>query len=145
MIVDLFVARGPQVWCSSLKRGVWNDANTSSASSFKCSKTYWSIDGILIVRTDTVCTLTKFIMSNQPRSSSLNSLFYRFSLLFCREQRLQFKELVEVKFHKWLLETGHRRELDSLIPPPTNVVNQSESGRAADAEQGRTGEVTMAS
>ncbi|XP_011605687.1 TBCC domain-containing protein 1 [Takifugu rubripes] len=62
-----------------------------------------------------------------------------------KEQRLQFKELVEVKFHKWLLETGHRRELDSLIPPPTNVVNHCETGRAADAEHSRTGEVTMAS
>lgn len=24
---------------------------------------------------------------------------------------------MEVKFHEWLLETGHRQELDSLIPP----------------------------
>lgn len=36
--------------------------------------------------------------------------------LFCREQRQQFKALVEQKFHEWLLETGHRQELDSLTP-----------------------------
>ncbi|XP_059198707.1 TBCC domain-containing protein 1 [Centropristis striata] len=34
-----------------------------------------------------------------------------------KEQKRQFQELVEVKFHEWLLETGHRQELDSLIPP----------------------------
>ncbi|XP_072301046.1 TBCC domain-containing protein 1 [Eucyclogobius newberryi] len=34
-----------------------------------------------------------------------------------REQRRQFQGLVEMKFHEWLLETGHRQELDSLIPP----------------------------
>lgn len=38
-------------------------------------------------------------------------------LIFSREQKRQFQELVEVKFHEWLLETGHRQELDSLIPP----------------------------
>ena len=36
--------------------------------------------------------------------------------LFRREQRHQFKALVEQKFHEWLLETGHRQELDSLTP-----------------------------
>nr|XP_040057898.1 TBCC domain-containing protein 1 [Gasterosteus aculeatus aculeatus] len=34
-----------------------------------------------------------------------------------KEQKRQFQELVEVKFHEWLLETGHRQELDSLVPP----------------------------
>uniref|UniRef100_A0A3Q2DIL8 TBCC domain-containing protein 1 n=2 Tax=Cyprinodon variegatus TaxID=28743 RepID=A0A3Q2DIL8_CYPVA len=34
-----------------------------------------------------------------------------------KEQTQQFQELVELKFHEWLLETGHRQELDSLIPP----------------------------
>lgn len=33
-----------------------------------------------------------------------------------KEQRRQFNDLVEMKFHEWLLETGHRQELDSLIP-----------------------------
>ncbi|XP_067085472.1 TBCC domain-containing protein 1 [Osmerus mordax] len=33
-----------------------------------------------------------------------------------KEQRHQFKALVEQKFHEWLLETGHRQELDSLTP-----------------------------
>ncbi|KAM9342335.1 TBCC domain-containing protein 1 [Pholidichthys leucotaenia] len=34
-----------------------------------------------------------------------------------KEQKRQFQELVETKFHEWLQETGHRQELDSLIPP----------------------------
>ncbi|XP_035460237.2 crystallin, gamma S2 isoform X1 [Scophthalmus maximus] len=34
-----------------------------------------------------------------------------------KEQKRQFQELVEVKFHEWLQETGNRQELDSLIPP----------------------------
>ncbi|KAM6934598.1 TBCC domain-containing protein 1 [Xenentodon cancila] len=34
-----------------------------------------------------------------------------------KEQKQQFQELVELKFHEWLIETGHRQELDSLIPP----------------------------
>ncbi|XP_035629955.1 TBCC domain-containing protein 1 [Oncorhynchus keta] len=34
-----------------------------------------------------------------------------------KEQRRQFQALVEQKFHEWLLESGHRQELDSLIPP----------------------------
>lgn len=33
-----------------------------------------------------------------------------------KEQKNQFQELVEMKFHEWLLGTGHRQELDSLIP-----------------------------
>ncbi|XP_057191727.1 TBCC domain-containing protein 1 isoform X1 [Triplophysa rosa] len=32
-------------------------------------------------------------------------------------QRRQFQALVEQKFHEWLLETGQRQELDSLLPP----------------------------
>ncbi|XP_076857573.1 TBCC domain-containing protein 1 [Brachyhypopomus gauderio] len=34
-----------------------------------------------------------------------------------KEQRRQFQVLVEQKFHEWLLETGQRQELDSLLPP----------------------------
>ncbi|RXM27800.1 TBCC domain-containing protein 1 [Acipenser ruthenus] len=37
-----------------------------------------------------------------------------------KEQRKQFQVLVEQKFHEWLLETGHRQQLDSLIPAPTD-------------------------
>ena len=55
------------------------------------------------------------------RSSSLPchfiSVVTHFSCLSSREQKRQFQELVEVKFHEWLLETGNRQELDSLIPP----------------------------
>ncbi|XP_056610967.1 TBCC domain-containing protein 1 isoform X2 [Triplophysa dalaica] len=35
-------------------------------------------------------------------------------------QRRQFQALVEQKFHEWLLETGQRQELDSLLPPTLN-------------------------
>lgn len=37
-----------------------------------------------------------------------------------------FQDLVEVKFHEWLLETGHRQELDSLIPPTTTPSKDSD-------------------
>ncbi|XP_028292140.1 TBCC domain-containing protein 1 [Gouania willdenowi] len=33
-----------------------------------------------------------------------------------KDQRKRFQELVELKFQEWLLQTGHRKELDSLIP-----------------------------
>lgn len=36
-----------------------------------------------------------------------------------KEQRKQFQVLVEDKFYEWLVSTGHRQELDSLVPPPT--------------------------
>ncbi|XP_063790189.1 TBCC domain-containing protein 1 isoform X2 [Pseudophryne corroboree] len=34
-----------------------------------------------------------------------------------REQRKQFQALVEYKFNEWLLKTGNRHQLDSLVPP----------------------------
>ncbi|KAJ8255239.1 hypothetical protein GJAV_G00202650 [Gymnothorax javanicus] len=34
-----------------------------------------------------------------------------------KNQRRQFQALVEQKFHEWLLESGLRQQLDSLIPP----------------------------
>ncbi|GFO06708.1 TBCC domain-containing protein 1-like [Plakobranchus ocellatus] len=34
-----------------------------------------------------------------------------------REQRKEFQALVETRFHIWLSETGHKRELDSLVVP----------------------------
>ncbi|XP_064803162.1 TBCC domain-containing protein 1-like [Oncorhynchus masou masou] len=34
-----------------------------------------------------------------------------------KERWRQFQALVEQKFHDWLLESGHRHGLDSLIPP----------------------------
>lgn len=38
---------------------------------------------------------------------------------FCnfRDQRKQFQVLVENKFYEWLINTGHRQQLDSLVPP----------------------------
>ncbi|XP_056245048.1 TBCC domain-containing protein 1 [Seriola aureovittata] len=48
-----------------------------------------------------------------------------------KEQKRQFQELVEVKFHEWLLETGNRQELDSLIP--TTIASLKDSnGPATD-------------
>ncbi|XP_028992771.1 TBCC domain-containing protein 1 [Betta splendens] len=44
-----------------------------------------------------------------------------------QEQKRQFQELVEVRFHEWLLETGHRQELDSLIPPTMASLKESEA------------------
>lgn len=34
-----------------------------------------------------------------------------------KEQRKQFQILVENKFYEWLIHTGHRQQLDSLVPP----------------------------
>ena len=34
-----------------------------------------------------------------------------------REQRKEFQGLVESRFHAWLSESGHKRELDSLVVP----------------------------
>ncbi|XP_030065610.1 TBCC domain-containing protein 1 isoform X1 [Microcaecilia unicolor] len=34
-----------------------------------------------------------------------------------REQRKQFQALVEHKFNEWLIQTGNRQQLDSLVPP----------------------------
>ncbi|XP_028447415.1 TBCC domain-containing protein 1 [Perca flavescens] len=48
-----------------------------------------------------------------------------------KEQKRQFQELVEVKFHEWLLATGHRQELDSLIPPTMASLKDS-NGPATD-------------
>ncbi|XP_010622496.1 TBCC domain-containing protein 1 isoform X3 [Fukomys damarensis] len=34
-----------------------------------------------------------------------------------KDQRKQFQLLVENKFYEWLVNTGHRQQLDSLVPP----------------------------
>ncbi|XP_017325087.1 TBCC domain-containing protein 1 [Ictalurus punctatus] len=52
-----------------------------------------------------------------------------------KEQRRQFRALVEQKFHEWLLETGHRQELDSLLPPTitrSNTTCQSNSTHGSE-------------
>nr|XP_029133875.1 TBCC domain-containing protein 1 isoform X1 [Labrus bergylta] len=51
-----------------------------------------------------------------------------------KEQKKKFQELVELKFHQWLLETGHRLELDSLIPPTLTSLNDS-NGTATGTAQ----------
>ncbi|KAM3607890.1 uncharacterized protein V6R79_015794 [Siganus canaliculatus] len=61
-----------------------------------------------------------------------------------KEQKHQFKELVEIKFHEWLLETGHRQELDSLIPPSIASMKESDVPatdlpRVTEAKHNRTG------
>ncbi|KAK3568916.1 hypothetical protein QTP86_019555 [Hemibagrus guttatus] len=53
-----------------------------------------------------------------------------------KEQRQQFQALVEQKFHEWLLETGQRQELDSLLPPtimPSNPTCQSKSTHSSES------------
>ncbi|XP_010878281.2 TBCC domain-containing protein 1 isoform X2 [Esox lucius] len=44
-----------------------------------------------------------------------------------KEQRRQFQAVVEQKFHEWLLESGHRQELDSLIPPSITSADHSDN------------------
>ncbi|XP_076120061.1 TBCC domain-containing protein 1 [Alosa pseudoharengus] len=46
-----------------------------------------------------------------------------------KEQRRQFQALVEQKFHEWLLATGQRQELDSLIPPAAAAPDSPAGGR----------------
>ncbi|XP_059154104.1 TBCC domain-containing protein 1-like [Physella acuta] len=41
-----------------------------------------------------------------------------------REQRKEFQTLVESRFHIWLSETGHKRELDSLVVPLQPVIEK---------------------
>ncbi|KAA8593098.1 hypothetical protein FQN60_018553, partial [Etheostoma spectabile] len=70
------------------------------------------------------------------------------SFLVSREQKRQFQELVEVKFHEWLLATGHRQELDSLIPPTMASLKDSngpavDTSRVHDAKHIRTGQSPM--
>ncbi|XP_032371138.1 TBCC domain-containing protein 1 [Etheostoma spectabile] len=65
-----------------------------------------------------------------------------------KEQKRQFQELVEVKFHEWLLATGHRQELDSLIPPTMASLKDSngpavDTSRVHDAKHIRTGQSPM--
>ncbi|XP_029385842.1 TBCC domain-containing protein 1-like isoform X1 [Echeneis naucrates] len=67
-----------------------------------------------------------------------------------KEQKRQFQELVEVKFHKWLLETGNRRELDSLIPATVATLQDSngpapEMARVNDTNYVRNGRTVGAS
>uniref|UniRef100_A0A3P8V0W5 TBCC domain containing 1 n=1 Tax=Cynoglossus semilaevis TaxID=244447 RepID=A0A3P8V0W5_CYNSE len=39
-----------------------------------------------------------------------------------KDQKQQFEELVTLKFHEWLLKSGNRKEIDSLIPPQLTSV-----------------------
>ncbi|KAL6485256.1 hypothetical protein MHYP_G00073010 [Metynnis hypsauchen] len=47
-----------------------------------------------------------------------------------KEQRRQFQALVEQKFHQWLLETGKRQELDSLLPPTIGQPNPTDHSQS---------------
>ncbi|XP_072542725.1 TBCC domain-containing protein 1 [Salminus brasiliensis] len=47
-----------------------------------------------------------------------------------KEQRRQFQALVEQKFHEWLLETGQRQELDSLVPPAVAQSNPADRSQS---------------
>ncbi|XP_034042463.1 TBCC domain-containing protein 1 isoform X2 [Thalassophryne amazonica] len=53
-----------------------------------------------------------------------------------KEQRNQFQDLVQEKFHEWLLETGHRGELDSLFSLTVTSVKGS-NRPAADCTSSR--------
>lgn len=66
--------------------------------------------------------------------SFLTCLFSLSCLFVCREQKQQFQELVELKFHEWLIETGHRQELDSLMPPTVTSAKDLD-GAAKDASR----------
>lgn len=62
-----------------------------------------------------------------------------------QEQRRQFQELVEMKFHEWLFEAGHRQELDSLIPSllttqKTSSTEENDSFKASDNNMIRNGQ-----
>ncbi|XP_077435841.1 TBCC domain-containing protein 1 [Vanacampus margaritifer] len=57
-----------------------------------------------------------------------------------KEQSSKFQELVEAKFHEWLMETGHRQELDSLIPPPVPSMQVSNGEPAKNDTYMKTGE-----
>lgn len=48
-----------------------------------------------------------------------------------KEQRRQFQALVEQKFHEWLLETGQRQELDSLVPPTVAQANSTDRSQSS--------------
>ncbi|KAL4616599.1 TBCC domain-containing protein 1 [Arapaima gigas] len=50
-----------------------------------------------------------------------------------KEQRQQFQTLVEHKFHEWLLESGNRQQLDSLIPSTGDIRS---TGVTPDARHG---------
>uniref|UniRef100_A0A1A8GMD7 TBCC domain-containing protein 1 n=1 Tax=Nothobranchius korthausae TaxID=1143690 RepID=A0A1A8GMD7_9TELE len=60
-----------------------------------------------------------------------------------KEQKRQFQELVELKFHEWLLDTGHRQELYSLIPPAVTSLEDpkeaaTDTTRVKDRKHSRT-------
>ncbi|XP_066542269.1 TBCC domain-containing protein 1 [Hoplias malabaricus] len=52
-----------------------------------------------------------------------------------KEQRRQFQALVEQKFHEWLLETGQRHELDSLVPPSIGQSTPSDRSQSSCSSQ----------
>ncbi|XP_041936609.1 TBCC domain-containing protein 1 [Alosa sapidissima] len=55
-----------------------------------------------------------------------------------KEQRRQFQALVEQKFHEWLLATGQRQELDSLIPPTAAAPDSPAGGRTNGDHSGQS-------
>lgn len=54
-----------------------------------------------------------------------------------KEQKKKFQELVEMKFHEWLLQTGHRQELDSLIPPTLTSLSDSNGALTGAGNDGK--------
>ncbi|KAM9804462.1 TBCC domain-containing protein 1 [Neosynchiropus ocellatus] len=60
-----------------------------------------------------------------------------------KEQKSRFQKLVEAKFHEWLLETGHRQELDSLIPPSMSQLKTCDGDKAGPEMDARWGQLPV--
>ncbi|XP_023661471.2 TBCC domain-containing protein 1 isoform X2 [Paramormyrops kingsleyae] len=56
-----------------------------------------------------------------------------------KEQRKQFQTLVEQKFHEWLLDSGNRQQLDSLIPSALST--KDHNGATEDAKSTEHGTI----
>ncbi|XP_010124053.1 PREDICTED: TBCC domain-containing protein 1, partial [Chlamydotis macqueenii] len=57
-----------------------------------------------------------------------------------KDQRKQFQMLVESKFYEWLVQTGNRQQLDSLVPPAVGSKQTAGSHRVAGQQKERKGE-----
>ncbi|CAN9498511.1 unnamed protein product [Ophioblennius macclurei] len=56
-----------------------------------------------------------------------------------KEQKRQFQEMVEIKFQEWLCDTGHRKELYSLIPATVASSSSSSSSSLNDSSDAKDG------
>lgn len=77
-------------------------------------RTKSSIKMVLVLPHLKVCKPLGFYVLN--KNALINSYFL-LSLSIYREQQKHFQALVEQKFNEWLVKTGNRHQLDSLVPP----------------------------